>query len=139
LHEELLKNAEEIFEGLDLPFRVINICTGDIGIVAAKKYDLEVWLPRQKDYGEVVSNSNCTSYQAVRSNIRFEKKDGTREFIHTLNSTAIATSRALVAIIENFQNKDGSITIPKALLPYMFGKKVIKKESATASATQIHR
>lgn len=124
-HEEIRQNAEELFQALELPYRVISICTGDIGIVAAKKYDIEVWMPRQNKYGEVVSCSNCTAYQAVRSNIRYEKKDGNREYIHTLNSTAIATTRAMVAILENFQNKDGSVDIPKVLQPYMAGKKKI--------------
>ena len=127
IHEELLKNAEEIFRELGLPYRVINICTGDIGIVAAKKYDIEVWLPRQQKYGEVVSCSNCTAYQAVRSNIRYQKADD-REYVHTLNSTAIATSRALVAILENFQDKDGSVKVPKVLRHYMYGKDRIKPE-----------
>ena len=124
LHEELLKNAEDIFKALNLPYRVINICTGDIGIVAAKKYDIEVWLPRQKKYGEVVSCSNCTAYQAVRSNICYQKGDE-KEYVHTLNSTAIATSRALVAILEQYQNEDGSITIPEVLRPYMGGMEKI--------------
>ncbi len=120
IHEELLKNAEEIFQLLKLPYRIINICTGDIGIVAAKKYDIEVWLPRQKKYGEVVSCSNCTTYQAVRSNIRYHKGEE-RDYVHTLNSTAIATSRALVAILETYQNEDGSVTVPEVLRPYMGG------------------
>ena len=127
LHEELLENAEEIFQKLELPYRIINICTGDIGTVAAKKYDLEAWMPREKEYKEVVSCSNCTAYQAARLNIRF-KRGEEKEFVHTLNSTAIATSRALRAIIENYQNKDSSISIPKVLQPYMNGLKVIGKK-----------
>jgi seryl-tRNA synthetase len=125
-HEELLSNAEKLFQKLKLPYRVMNICTGDIGIVAAKKYDLEAWMPREKDYKEVVSCSNCTSYQAVRLNIKYRTGDE-KEYLHTLNSTAIATGRALRAIIENYQQKDGSIKVPAALHPYMNGIKVIGK------------
>jgi len=125
-HEELIKNAEDIFKKLKLPYRVVNICTGDIGIVAAKKYDLEVYMPREKEYKEVVSCSNCTSYQAVRLNIKYKERDK-KEYIHTLNSTAVATGRALRAIIENYQQKDGSIKIPTVLQKYMDGKKIIKK------------
>ncbi|HLC96208.1 MAG TPA: serine--tRNA ligase [Candidatus Nanoarchaeia archaeon] len=124
-HEELIKNAEEIFKKLKLPYRVVTICTGDIGIVAAKKYDLEVWMPREKAYKEVVSCSNCTSYQAVRLNIKY-RKGADKEFVHTLNSTAIATGRALRAILENNQQKDGSIKVPDVLQEYL-GKKVIGK------------
>ncbi len=124
-HEELQKNAEEIFADLGLAYRVVNICTGDIGIVAAKKYDMEVWMPREEKYREVTSNSNCTSYQAVRSNIKFRKKDGSKEYVHTLNSTAIATSRALRAILETHY-EDGVIKLPKAIQPYMNGAKEIK-------------
>ena len=125
-HEELMGNAETLFQKLKLPYRVMNICTGDIGIVAAKKYDLEAWMPRENAYKEVVSCSNCTSYQAVRLNIRYQKGEE-REYIHTLNSTAIATGRALRAIIENYQQKDGSIKVPTVLVPYMNGIKVIGK------------
>jgi len=123
-HEELIKNAEVLFQKLKLPYKVVNICTGDIGIVAAKKYDIEVWMPREKEYKEVVSCSNCTSYQAVRLNIKY-RKGNEKEYIHTLNSTAIATGRALRAIIENYQQKDGTIKVPTVLQPYMGGKKVI--------------
>ena len=131
IHEELIENAETLFKKLKLPYRIVNICTGDIGTVAAKKYDIEVWMPREQKYREVVSCSNCTSYQAVRLNIRYEKKDGTREFLHTLNSTAIATSRALRAILENCQQKDGSIKVPAALQPYT-GFKVIQAAAKKA-------
>ena len=126
-HEELIKNSEELFQALEIPYRVVNICTGDIGTVAAKKYDLEVWMPRQNAYKEACSCSNCTDYQARRLNIKYGKRgSGDLKLIHTLNDTAIATSRALVAIIENFQNEDGSIDIPKVLWPYMNGKKKIE-------------
>ena len=121
IHEELLANAEEIFSGLDLPYRVVNICTGDIGTVAAKKYDIEVWMPRENAYKEVVSCSNCTSYQAVRLNIKVRDKSDfeSKQHIHTLNSTAVATSRVIRAILENNQQNDGSVRIPKVLMPYM--------------------
>lgn len=123
IHEELLANAEEILTLLDLPYRVVNICTGDIGTVAAKKYDIETWMPRENTYKEVVSCSNCTAYQAVRLNIKvrdpadFESK----RYVHTLNSTAIATSRVMRAILENYQERDGSVAVPKALRKYMNG------------------
>ncbi|HSQ92999.1 MAG TPA: serine--tRNA ligase [Methanoregula sp.] len=121
IHEELLANAEELFSGLRLPYRVVNICTGDIGTVAAKKYDIEVWMPREKAYKEVVSCSNCTSYQAVRLNIRVRDKSDfeSKQHIHTLNSTAVATSRVLRAILENNQLSDGSVEVPEVLRPYM--------------------
>ena len=124
-HEELLKNGEEIFQKLGIPYRIVNICTGDIGTVAAKKYDIEAWFPRENLYREVISCSNCTSYQATRLNIKYRKGEE-KEFMHTLNSTAIATSRALRAIVENCQQKDGSVKVPTVLQKYM-GKKVIGK------------
>lgn len=125
-HEELRKNIEEFFDSLGLHFRTVNICTGDIGIVAAKKYDVEAWMPVQNAFREMGSCSNCTSYQSVRLNMKYKSKDGNK-YAHTLNSTCVATSRALVAILENYQNKDGSVTVPKVLIPYMNGLKVIKK------------
>jgi len=116
-HEELLRNSCEFFESLGLHFRMVNICTGDLGIVAAKKYDLEAWYPVQNAYREVVSGSNCTSYQSVRSNIKYQHaKD--KHYAHTLNCTCVATTRALVAILENFQDKNGIVTIPKVLQKY---------------------
>jgi seryl-tRNA synthetase len=127
-HEELIGNAEEIFRQLGIPHRVVNVCTGDIGTVAAKKYDLEAWSPRQGRYVEVVSCSNCTDYQARRLNIRVGKLGGEKRFAHTLNSTAIATSRALVAILENYQNEDGTVTVPDILRAYMDGKEVIGED-----------
>jgi seryl-tRNA synthetase len=123
-HDAIVANAEEIFRDLELPYHVVNICTGDIGTVAAKKFDIEVWSPRQKKYTEVVSASNCTDYQARRLNIKYGKRGGEKQLVHTLNSTAIATSRALVAIVENFY-EDGVIKLPKAIRPYMNGKKEI--------------
>jgi seryl-tRNA synthetase len=124
IHEELLANSEKLFQKLELPYRVVNVCTGDMGSVAAKKYDIEVWMPVQGKYREVVSCSNCTDYQARRLNTKYDAS-GKRQLVHTLNSTAIATSRAIVAIMENFQNEDGSFNVPKALWPYMNGVKVI--------------
>src|SRR3989344_9402322 len=124
LHEELLKNAIDFFQSLGLHFRVVNICTGDIGNIATKKYDLEVWMPAQNTYREVVSCSNCTDYQARRLQIRYRTPEGNR-FVHTLNSTCVATSRALVAILENFQDAKGNVQIPRVLQPYVGGKKVI--------------
>jgi len=121
LHDDLIGNAEALFQALEIPYRVVNCCTGDIGAVAAKKYDLEAWSPRQQKYAEVVSCSNCTDYQARRLKIRCGKVGGEKRLVHTLNSTAIATSRALVAILENCQLSDGSVEIPKALIPYMGG------------------
>ena len=134
-HEELLKNAETIYQKLKIPYRVVNICTGDIGIVAAKKYDIESWFPRENLYREVVSCSNCTSYQATRLNIKYRKGEE-KEYIHTLNSTAIATSRTVRAIVENYQQKDGTIKVPTVLQKYL-GKKIIgKKDSAKSSNGQ---
>jgi seryl-tRNA synthetase len=120
-HEELLANAEEIFQGLGIPYRVVNICTGDIGTVAAKKYDIEAWMPRENAYKEVVSCSNCTTYQAVRLNIKVRDKSDfeSKQHLHTLNSTAVATSRVIRAILENYQQPDGAVEIPKVLRPHM--------------------
>ncbi len=121
-HEELLANAETLFKGLGLPYRVVNICTGDIGAIAAKKYDIEAWMPHTGEYKEVVSASNCTSYQAVRLNLRYRGKGEVgNPHPHTLNSTAIATSRTLCAILENFQETDGGVVIPEVLGPWMGG------------------
>jgi seryl-tRNA synthetase len=121
-HELLIANAEEFFQQLELPYRIVNVCSGDLGTVAAKKYDLEVWLPGQGKYREAVSCSNCTSYQAVRSNVRYRDRSGDpTQWVHTLNSTFVATERALIAILENHQERDGSVAIPQALRPYMNG------------------
>lgn len=125
LHEELLQNIETIFKNLGIPNRVVNVCTGDISTVAAKEYDLEAWSPRQKKYFEVGSCSNCTDYQARCLNIKCENAKGERRVLHTLNSTAIATGRAIAAILENYQQADGSVKIPDVLVPFMKGKKTI--------------
>lgn len=127
-HERLIRNAEEIYQRLGLPYRIVNICLGELGMIAAKKYDLEVWMPAQGRYREIVSCSNCTDYQARRLNIRYREMPHEEEtrFVHTLNSTAIATERTIVAILENFQQEDGSVLIPEALHPYMDGVTVLK-------------
>ena len=118
--ERLIGIAEKIFQGLELPYRIVNICTGDLGGVAAKKYDLEVWLPGQNRYREVVSCSNCTDYQSRRMKIRYREKEGAPVLghVHTLNSTVITSTRPIITILENFQQEDGSIKIPKALQKY---------------------
>lgn len=126
-HELMIKHAEILFQKLDIPYRIGNICTGDLGGTAAKKYDLEAWMAKQQAYKEVVSCSNCTSYQARKLNIRYEKPGGERDYVHTLNSTAIATSRAIVALIENNQQKDGTVVVPKVLRSYMKGIETIGK------------
>lgn len=120
IHDELIKNAEELFQMLGIHYRIVNICTGDIGTIAAKKYDLETWMPSQGKYREAVSCSNCTDYQARRLNVKYQDGEK-RELVHTLNSTAFATSRVIVAILENYQNADGSITVHEVLRPYMNG------------------
>jgi seryl-tRNA synthetase len=127
LHEELLQNAEEILQKIGLSYRVVNVCTGDIGTVAAKKYDIEAWMPAQNGYREVVSCSNCTDYQGRRLGIKYREKEGAapKGIVHSLNSTAIATGRTIVAILENNQQKDGSITIPEALRKYMGNREKI--------------
>jgi len=134
-HEELRSIEEEIFEGLNIPFRVVDTCTGDLGAPAYRKWDLEAWMPGRAslpgkdsgEWGEVTSTSNCTDYQARRLNIRFKDTDGKNKFVHMLNGTAIAVSRAIIAILENFQQADGTVRIPRALAPYC-GFDVIKKK-----------
>jgi seryl-tRNA synthetase len=123
IHEELIRNAEELVQKLDLPYRVVNVCTGDMGTVAAKRYDIEVWMPAQNAYREMISCSNDTDYQARRLNVRFREREGEapKGFVHTLNSTALATGRTMVAILENYQQEDGSVAIPKVLKKYMKG------------------
>ncbi|MGA3059647.1 MAG: serine--tRNA ligase [Candidatus Bathyarchaeia archaeon] len=130
LHEELLLNGEELLQKLELPYRVVNVCTGDIGTVAAKKYDIEAWMPAQNGYREVVSCSNCTDYQGRRLGIRYREKEGAapKGFVHTLNSTAVATGRTIVAIIENNQQENGSIKIPGVLRKYMSDREEIDKK-----------
>ena len=127
MHNELVENAIELFEGLEIPFRVVDICTGDIGTVASRKYDLEAWMPASQQWKEIVSASNCTSYQSVRLNMRYRTPAGT-DYPHTLNATAVATTRALAAIIENNQQDDGSVAIPKVLQKWMNGQKIIEAQ-----------
>ena len=124
-HEELLGNAVDMWDSLGLHYRVVNICTGDMGTVAARKYDLEAWLPGAGGYKEVVSCSNCTDYQANRLRMRYRTTEG-NEAVHTLNSTAIATSRALVAIMEQNQMEDGRVSVPDVLRSYMGGQEVLE-------------
>lgn len=129
LHEQLRLIEEEIFTGLKIPFRVVDTCTGDLGAPAYRKWDLEAWMPGRNggDWGEVTSTSNCTDFQARRLNVRFKDDDGKNKYVHMLNGTAVAVSRVLVAILENYQNADGSITVPEVLVPFC-GFDVIKKK-----------
>ncbi len=120
-HREILSIEEEIFSGLGLAYRIVDTATGDLGAPAYRKFDIEAWMPGRGDngeYGEVTSTSNCTDYQARSLNIRFRDDDGKLKFVHMLNGTAVALSRAMVAVMENYQNEDGSITVPPALVPY---------------------
>lgn len=125
LHEEMLAIEEEILTALGLHYQVINIGSGDLGAPAAKKYDCEVWIPSQGKYRELTSCSNVTDFQARRARIKYKKKDGQTEFVHTLNGTAMASTRTLIALMENYQTEDGHIQIPKILQPYMGGKEII--------------
>ena len=125
LHEKLRLIEEEIFSGLGLPFRVVDTCTGDLGAPAYRKWDLEAWMPGRADenhpdgdYGEVTSTSNCTDYQARRLNVKYHDDDGKNKYVHMLNGTAVAVGRAMLSILENYQNEDGSVTIPEVLVPY---------------------
>ncbi len=126
LHEELLANSEEILQDLKLPYRVLLMCTGDMGEPQVKKYDIETWMPGRNGYGETMSNSFMGDFQARRLKIRYKAKDGSVKFCHTLNNTAIASPRILVAILENYQQADGSILIPEVLQP-LIGKKEIRR------------
>ena len=119
--EEMVGHAESILKALELPYRVVLLCTGDMGFGAAKTYDLEVWLPAQNTYREISSVSNCEAFQARRLQARFRNAQGKTEFVHTLNGSGLAVGRTLVAVLENYQNADGSVTIPAALRPYMNG------------------
>ncbi|WP_025728360.1 serine--tRNA ligase [Atopobacter phocae] len=119
--EKMVVNAEEILQKLELPYRVLALSTGDMGFSAAKTYDLEVWIPAQNTYREISSCSNCTDFQARRAKIRFRDEDGKVRLAHTLNGSGLAVGRTVAAILENYQNEDGSITIPKVLVPYMNG------------------
>lgn len=127
--ESMVIAAEDVLRTLELPYRVILLCTGDMSFTSAKTYDLEVWMPSQEMYREISSCSNCTDYQARRANIKFRRdKKSKPEFVHTLNGSGVAVGRTVAAILENYQNEDGSITIPKALVPYMGVEKISKEE-----------
>ncbi|MFP3164748.1 MAG: serine--tRNA ligase [Acidianus sp.] len=128
-HQELLSNVEEIFQGLGIPYRIVNIASGDLGACAAKKYDLEAWMPAQAKFREMVSCSNCTDWQAFRMKIRYvDRKNNKKGYVHTLNSTAVASTRTITAILENFQNEDGTVEIPKVLRKYLEPFKAAPKD-----------
>ena len=130
-NQQYFKDLEvKIFKGLGVPFRVVDICTGDLGGPAYRKYDLEAWMTSRNDWGEITSTSNTTDYQARRLNIKVKRADGKKEFLHLLNGTAIATSRALIAILENYQQADGSVVIPEVLRKWMpGGQEIIKAKN----------
>ncbi len=125
VHNEMVEIEEKVFQGLELPYRVVDICTGDLGGAAYRKYDLEAWMPGRNDFGEVTSTSNTTDYQARRLKIRYRKDGGRPQLLHTLNGTALAISRALIALLEVHQQEDGSIQLPESLVPYV-GKERIE-------------
>ena len=127
--EEMTRNAEGILQKLGLPYRVITLCTGDMGFGAAKTYDLEVWLPAQNTYREISSCSNCEAFQARRMGTRFKDENGRTQYVHTLNGSGLAVGRTLVAVLENYQNADGSVTVPEVLRPYMGGVEVLRPET----------
>ena len=124
--EAMVGHAEAVLQKLGLPYRVVNLCTGDMGFGAAKTYDLEVWLPAQNTYREISSVSNCEAFQARRMQARFKNAQGKNELVHTLNGSGLAVGRCLVAVLENYQNEDGSITVPEALRPYLGGVDVLR-------------
>jgi len=126
VHKEILDIEREIARGLELPYRVIDIASGDLGAPAYRKYDIEAWMTMKNGYGEITSTSNCTDYQSRRLGIKYRKSDGETEFVHTLNGTAVVSSRFPIAILENNQTKEGTIEIPKVLQKYMGGLKEIK-------------
>ena len=125
--EYMQKVTEKFFQSLKIPYRVLEICSGDIGAKFAKQWDIEAWFPRQKAYREVTSAGSCTDYQARALNIKYTTKKNEKQNVHILNNTMVATSRAMVAILENYQQKDGSIKIPIVLQKYMFGLKKIER------------
>ena len=129
-HEKLTRDAELILEALNLPYRRILLCAGDLGFCARKCYDLEVWFPAQGKYREISSCSNFGDFQARRANIRYKPKDGGKSrFLHTINGSGLAIGRTLAAILENFQQKDGAVKIPEVLVPYLGGIKEIRKSA----------
>ena len=127
--ESLTRDAEDILQRLELHYRVVVLCTGDMGFSSAKTYDIEVWLPSQQRFREISSCSNFEAFQARRANIRFRGSDGKRQYVHTLNGSGLAIGRTWLAILENYQQRDGSVIVPKALQPYMNGLQVIRKEA----------
>ncbi|HPU08352.1 MAG TPA: serine--tRNA ligase, partial [Candidatus Atribacteria bacterium] len=129
--ESLLRDAEEVLQILNLPYRVVALCTGDLGFSASKTYDIEVWIPSQNRYREISSCSNFEDFQARRANIRFRNKEGKMRYVHTLNGSGLAVGRTLVAILENYQEEDGTVTIPEALRPYLRGLKSITPQFET--------
>ncbi len=128
-HLEILRNAEDMLQALGLPYRVVNVCTGDLGQGQVQKFDIETWMPSRNSYGETHSASRFYEFQARRLNIRYRDKDGNVKFCHTLNNTVIASPRVLIPVLEMYQNADGSITVPKALRPYMHGMEKIAKKT----------
>ncbi len=125
--ESMVDAAEDVLRILEIPYRVVLLCTGDMSFTSAKTYDIEVWMPAQNKYREISSCSNCTDYQARRANIKFRRDSKSKpEFVHTLNGSGIAVGRTVAAILENYQNEDGTVTVPKALIPYMGGVEIIK-------------
>jgi seryl-tRNA synthetase len=127
-HERMLSCAEEVLRRLGLHYRVVTLCTGDMGFASQKTYDIEVWLPGQNMYREISSCSVCGDFQARRMNARYRGKDGKPAFVHTLNGSGVAVGRALIAVMETYQDADGSIVVPDALAPYMGGAKKIEKK-----------
>jgi seryl-tRNA synthetase len=125
VHEKLLAVEEEIWQELGIPYHIINIAAGDLGAPAAKKYDIEYWSPVDETYREITSCSNCTDFQARNLNIRVRRKDGSVDTVHTLNGTAVSLARSLVAVLENYQNDDGTLRVPTVLKPYLGGREVL--------------
>jgi seryl-tRNA synthetase len=125
--EQLVRDAEAICQGLELPYRLVEMCTGDLGFQAAKKYDIEIWSPGVEEWLEVSSLSNCTDFQARRANIRYRPERGAKpRHVHTLNGSGLALPRTMIAVMENYQQADGSILVPEVLRPYMGGLEVIR-------------
>jgi seryl-tRNA synthetase len=129
IHEEMVEVEERIFQGLGLPYRVVDICTGDLGGAAYRKYDLEAWMPGRDEFGEVTSTSNTTDYQARRLAIRFRREGGRPQLLHTLNGTALAMSRALISLLEIYQQEDGSVILPEVLVPYVGRERLVAATS----------
>jgi seryl-tRNA synthetase len=124
--EQMTSHAEAVLQALELPYRVVLLCTGDMGFGSTKTYDLEVWLPAQNTYREISSVSNCEAFQARRLQARFKNAQGKNELVHTLNGSGLAVGRTLVAVLENHQNEDGSISVPAALRPYLGGLELLR-------------